>query len=148
LENEADDFFESAFSMIYNKLTSDEKSEFNEELSGENMTYKELTPKNRFFGLLRFIEVKYMMMTKWIEGISNSLAFMGDSYDGEDHLIDIVFVDAEQNEVSFRELERQGHKFRELVDNHKLLLKQLKLVRDYENYLRSSGFTSEEEYER
>lgn len=148
MENETDGFFENAFSMIYEKLTSDEKTEFNEELSGEGITYKTLTSKHRFLSLLRFIEVKYVMMTKWIEGISNSLAIIGDSHKGEFNLTDIVFTDAVQNEVSFRELEEQRHKLGGLASSLRQLLVQLGLEADYQSYLRSLGFTSKEEYER
>lgn len=146
MEKETDEFFENAFSMILEKLTNEEKVEYEDELAEEGKTFKELTPRNRFFSLVRFIEVKYVMMAKWIKSISKSLVLINESYNGESPLKDIVFIDEAQNKVSFGDFQKQEHKFEELADSFKQVLQQMELMPDYENYLRSSGLVREKEW--
>lgn len=148
MANEVDEFFRDAFLMIYDKLTSEEKAELDEELSGEEPVFEKPTPKHRFLSILRFVEVKYAMTAKWIEGISNSLATINKACKGENQLIDIVFADSSGKEMGFRELEKQGFRFRELATSLKQLLEQLGLVADYQSHLRSLGFTGEEKFQR
>jgi hypothetical protein len=104
-ENEGN-FFKDASDLIYNWLSDEERIQLHEELGDGIRSINDLEPNERFFALLRFVEVKYVKITKWIDDILSLLETI--KWKDPDFVTeDIVFSETDGEYASLREIQRR-----------------------------------------
>jgi len=133
---EEDDFFEEASSLIYNQLSEEDKIQLHTELADEETPdIKELEPKIRFFRLLNFIEVRYVRVEDWTKKTFDSLEYIN-SKSQNLPIEDLVFKDANNEDVSFRSLLSRLETLKPRK-SFEVLLVQLGLQEEFRKYLDS-----------
>lgn len=136
-ENEGVNFFEEASSLIYSWLSEEERRQLHEELYSEEIRdISELIPELRLLRLLHFIQVKYIRVAEWVEGISGLLKTI--NFKKPDFVIeDVVFKDADNEDVSLLWLQEKLREAKPEV-TFENFLSQVGLREEYENYTVSS----------
>ena len=135
-ENEGVNFFEEASSLIYSWLSEEERRQLHEELYSEEVRdISELVPELRLLRLLHFIQVKYIRVAEWVDGISGLLETI--SFKNPDFVIeDIVFKDADNDDVSLLWLQEKLREAKPQV-TFENFLSQVGLREEYGNYTAS-----------
>jgi hypothetical protein len=132
---EGDGFFQEAASLIYGKLSEEERTQLLSELLEENIAHiEQLKPRWRFFRLLRFIQIGYMRAQGWAIEVHKILKEK--NWSEPDVIIDdVIITDLNNEKMSLSELE----KFQPAITDAMLyqLLDKLELKKEYEEYLRS-----------
>ena len=75
LRNE-DDFYQQGFQLIYNWLTEEEKIDYNIELLNEYSKETDKMWRNKFYRILRYIEVKHVNLQKYTQGLFENFSIL------------------------------------------------------------------------
>jgi hypothetical protein len=132
---EEDRFFKEAATLIYGKLSEEERTQLLTELLEENIAnIEELKPKWRLFRLLRFIQVGYTRVQKWVIEVREILREKNWN-EPEAIIDDVIITDLNNEKMSMNELEKfQPARVDAVFDE---LLDRLELKKEYEEYMRS-----------
>jgi hypothetical protein len=138
LENEDIQFFREASSLIYDWLTKEEEDrvQLHTELYAEKIrNIEKLDPKKLFFRLIHYIQVKYIKVQEWANDVFKNLESI-QSKVPDFSIEDLIFRDANEKDVSLRELQSELSK-REPSAVFKSFLDQLELQEQFRHYLNS-----------
>lgn len=135
-------FYEQAYTLIYNWLTEEEKTQFKLELLYEEEYDEKLNLETSFFRILQFVYVKYINLEKYTNGILNLTNDKLNKY--SDIKIEDIIIDDLDNEISIKEIDARL-KSENLLQIFHSFLKEINVQEEYENYIKTD-YNSGEEY--